>query len=465
MLGITLERNGPVSLSRQICARIRELVLRSRLAGGDVLPSSRELARSLGVSRNTVTEAYEMLWAEGYIAARQGSRHRVEPGLGLAAAGGGRAGPEEGPSPVRQKIKYDFRTGIPDIERFPFAAWRKLRQDALETVKPGDMLYGEVRGHAPLRREIAGWLLRYRGLSVDARSVFVTSGATQAIALSVDTLCRNGGSMLVENPCHVGITRYMDLRGVRYAWAPVDENGLRLDRMAGHSPAGVYVTPSHQFPLGHVMSAGRRTRLVAMARERGFYVVEDDYDSEYRYGGPPLTPLHALAPDRVIYVGTFSKTLFPALRIGYAVVPEPLHETWSALRRYGDVQNPIAEQVQLAAFLGQRKMDRHVAAMTRLYRSRRGEIVAAVERVFGGDATVLGDGAGLHMAVRIRGGRFGREFKERCRERSLSVTPCSRYVLGGGKHRDTVLLGYGNIAEGRIAAGVRLLGELACAHA
>ena len=458
MLGITVERNSGVTLSRQIREQIAGLVLGSRLRAGDMLPSTRRLAASLGVSRNTVNEAYEMLWAEGYVTGRHGSGFRVRDSIFLERADHRvRSVPAV---PVPMAIRYDFRTGIPDLNRFPFSAWNRILRDVPGTIKPGDMLYGNTRGYAPLRAAIADWLLRSRGMRVDGEGVFITSGATQAIGLAVETLFRTGRAFLVENPSHLGIMRLMRLKNIPFLSRDVDEQGMVVEDGGMENLSGVYVTPSHQFPLGCVLSAQRRTRLMTAAREKGFYIIEDDYDSEYRYGGQTLTPLHALDPERVVYVGTFSKTLFPALRIGFAVVPAALRHVWTELRRYTDVQNAIVEQAALCRFLEQRGMDRHIRNMTRVYGRKRARVIDGIARAFGRDAEILGDGAGLHLALRLPGMRFGREFREQCRDRGLAVMPCSRYALQGTEYNDILLIGYGNVGEERIPEGVQLLKEM-----
>lgn len=462
MFGITLDRKSPVALSRQICNRIRELILTSALPAGDALPSTRELAGHLAIARSTVTEAYEMLWAEGYVSSRQGARYRVQDGVELHGVGttGGAPADAKTHSVPQKRIRYDFRTGIPDVEHFPYGAWERMRRNVLDTLKPGDLLYGDVKGYEPLRRAVARWLLRSRGMHVDVDNVFVTSGATQAVGLAVETV-RGSGDFVVEDPCHIGVTQFLRLRKIGFRGVPVDEHGIRVDRIGKRSPGGVYVTPSHQFPLGHVMSASRRAQLVTLARTMDFCIIEDDYDSEFRYGGPPLSPLYALDPERVVYVGTFSKTLLPALRVGFAVVPGRWHAAWTDLRRYTDVQNPVLEQVLVQEFLDQRKMDRHVKTMTRLYKRKREMVIDAVETAFGGAAEVLGDGAGLHLAVRIENGKFGKEFRRLCLEKSISVMPCGRYALEPGRHDDILLLGYGNVDAEAIHKGIRELHRLA----
>lgn len=478
MLGLAITRHTPLTLSRQIHDQIAGLILAERLHGGDALPSTRGLAESLGVSRNTVNEAYEMLRAEGYIAGRPGAGFSVEEHITLKTS---RTRPEAPPakqpptSPMT--IRYDFRTGIPDVRRFPFAAWKRIQRDILETIKPGDMLYGSTQGYEPLREAIADWLLRSRGMRTDKEKIFITNGATRAISLAAELLCRDTRNthgtgaeraMIVENPSYLGITRLLRLKNIPYTLCAVDEHGMRTEEIeqeiahGAKPPAGVYVTPSHQFPLGCVLSAPRRAHLVDMARKHDFHIIEDDYDSEFRYGGAALSPLHSLDPERVVYAGTFSKTLFPALRVGFAVAPSALRRAWTELHRYTDVQYAIVEQATLHRFLEQRAMDRHIRSMTKLYGRKRAKLIAAIGESFGADAEVLGDGAGLHLALRLPGKRFGKEFRERCKKEGAHIMPCSRYMQDaeGTGHGDTLLLGYGNIDEERVAEGIRLLKKM-----
>ncbi len=461
LLGIAVDRDGGMTLARQIRAHIADLILGSHLRAGDPLPSTRELAASISVSRNTVNDAYEMLWAEGYIAGRQGSEFRVLDNIALDATVTPRKASIPPHAPLA--IRYDFRTGIPDVAHFPFAAWNRLQREVLETIKPGDMLYGSAQGYAPLRTAIAAWLLRSRGVRVDAENIFITSGATQAIGLAVETVCRRGQTILVENPSHLAVTRFMRLRNLRAATCDVDRHGMMIETIGRKKFAGIYITPSHQFPLGCVLSASRRARLIALARENDATIIEDDYDSEYRYGGGALTPLYCLDPERVIYIGTFSKTLFPALRIGFAIVPATLQQSWRELRRYTDVQNAIVEQVTLCRFLEQRRMDRHSKTMTKIYGRKRDAVVSAVTAEFGDRAEIMGDSAGLHLALRVPGRRFGTNFRERCRAEGMAIMPCSRYALVGDDYDDTLLIGYGNVEESRIAEGVRMLRKLVAA--
>ncbi|MCC8180451.1 MAG: PLP-dependent aminotransferase family protein [Planctomycetes bacterium] len=460
MLGIQLDRSSQIGISRQISSHIRLLILHARLVAGDALPSTRALAKELGVSRTTVSEAYEMLWSEGFITSRQGSRYRVEENITLpqhVSAAPGKAD-ATGSDTFPQRIRYDFRTGLPDLSAFPFKQWNRLEKDILETVRPGDMLYGDAGGYQPLRRAIAAWLLRTRGVAANADAIFITSGATYAISLAIDVLAMNGGGVAVEDPCHLGIANALRLKNVDFDQVPVDMHGMRVEKIRQDGLSGAYVTPSHQFPLGYVLSAARRVQLVAMARQRDFTIIEDDYDSEYRFAGPPLTPLYSLAADQVFYIGTFSKTLFPALRIGYAVVPPRFHHAWLERRHYTDVQNPLVEQAVLSAFLDQRMMDKHMKRPTALYSRKRQLLIDALADHIP-HAAVLGDGAGMHLAIKVEGLVFGEEFEKTCRNHGLYLTSCSRYA-STRDYDDTLLLGYGAVEEKSIVPGIGLLARM-----
>jgi GntR family transcriptional regulator/MocR family aminotransferase len=239
---------------------------------------------------------------------------------------------------------------------------------------------------------------------------------------------------------------------------PVDSEGIQTAFIkSGNEACAVYVTPSHQFPLGGILPAARRATLVRYARENGLYILEDDYDSEFRYSGEPIAPLHAMDPQRVIYIGTFSKSLFPALRIGYVILPEQLHKGWNQLRTHTDVQNPPAEQAALAELLRTRKLDRHVRRMRRLYGQRRQVLLEALSDIFGKHWAAYGDAAGLHVAIDFPGRHFDEIFRLKAREQGIHVTPAERYCLEKGRHSSKLILGYGHLEPQEIREGLQVL--------
>jgi GntR family transcriptional regulator/MocR family aminotransferase len=263
------------------------------------------------------------------------------------------------------------------------------------------------------------------------------------------------------------MVRTLRLAGLEVVGVEADESGMKTASLADVDATLAYVTPSHQFPLGGILSAERRVELVSWARSRDAWIAEDDYDAEFRYVGPPAAPLWTLESERTIYVGTFSKTLFPALRIGYAIVPEALEREWREERVHADVQNPPFEQLALARLLAHRSVDRHVARMKRLYGRRRETLLSALEEYFGmgggqGCPQVLGDASGLHLAVRFPGFRFDRELIRKARADGIRLVSVARHSLSPASWEDTLLLGYGHLDEQELHRGIaRIAGFLA----
>lgn len=457
MWGINLCRNSEVTLSRQIYQGFKEQITGGQIKAGEALPSTRELAKHLAVSRNTVCESYEMLLAEGYVTSRQGSPTRVVDGLYIDKSS--YSAPAADASPPGRPVLADFRTGQPDLRHFPRFQWFQLLRKACEEMPLSKLGYTGPEGLPRLREEIAAWLFRSKGLAVCPGDIFITAGATHALHLLSELLCREENGIIIEDPCHTGMLRVLRSKGHPVYPVPVDERGLQTEYLEERKAGAIYVTPSHQFPLGGILPASRRTSLIHFARENGVYIIEDDYDSEFRYCGETVAPLYSMDPQRVIYVGTFSKALFPALRIGYAVLPPPLHNRWKYLRTYTDVQNPPFEQAALAEYLQSRKLDRHVRKMRRLYGERRSKLLYSLETVFKKGWRPWGDAAGLHIALEFPGMRFDSEFSRKSKSLGIRITPVEYHSICKGRHLDKLLLGYGHLEPDEIHSGILLLRE------
>jgi GntR family transcriptional regulator/MocR family aminotransferase len=462
-----MQRNSDISLSRQIYNTFRAQILDGRMKSGEALPSTRELAAQLAVSRNTVCEAYDMLLAEAFIESRQGSPTRVAQGVQLDLIHRSEKLDRKHSDRVSEKmgrpafdIKTDFRTGLPDLQKFPMHQWLQLMYKASELLTPAQWGYTGPEGFLPLREEIAAWLFRSRGMDVNPEDVFITAGATHALHLLSEILFTGPCEIIVEDPCHTGMLRALKNRGFKVNPVPVDEHGLRTEYLEGLHSKTVYVTPSHQFPLGGILTAGRRAALIRYAEENRAFILEDDYDSEFRYLGPPVAPLHSMDPGRVVYVGTFSKIIFPSLRIGYVVLPHELQSRWRYLRTHTDVQNPLFEQAALAEFLHSRRFDRHVQQMRKLYGQRRQVLLQALDREFGGNHRIWGDAAGLHMAVEFPGLHFDKSFLDKCKENGLRLQTIETHCIQKGIHTDKLLLGYGHLIPEDIEKGILLLGKI-----
>lgn len=454
MWGIELMRSSEIPLKRQIYLAVRDQIINGKLKEGEALPSTRVLANVLHVSRNTVNEAIEMLLVEGFVVSRQGAPTRIAEGLSLEVPP-----VEEPPKRVESPLSFlvDFRTGQPELRQFPRYLWQQISQKTLSEM-PSELLgYTGPQGLPRLRTEIVSWLYRSKGLSIDPQDVFITAGATHALHVIADLLYEDGMEIMVEDPCNIEMLQTFINKGYIVRPISVDEHGILPDKLNGKPSSPVYITPSHQFPLGGILPADRRAALIRFARENQSYIIEDDYDSEFRYYGDPVSPLYAMDSERVIYIGTFSKVLFPALRIGYAILPPKLQQRWRFLRTYTDVQNPPYEQAALAEFLHTRKFDRHIRKMRRLYGERREALLSSLEACFGKAWHPWGDAAGLHLAVEFPGIHFDESFREKSRLNRIRITPVEYHSIQKGMHVNKLLLGYGHLSPDEIRKNMALL--------
>lgn len=415
-----IDARRAVPLHRQIYDAWRVGIRSGRFAPGDRLPSTRELAVALRVSRATVTAAYDQLVAEGYVDARAGSgmfvsselperprwpaRPRRASTAPLAVRLSGfvnRLGPATTRPPLAAGT-LDLSAAGPDYDLFPFAMWNRMIRRHLRRPSPSEFRYAlDLAGHAPLREAVASYLRRSRAVECAAAQVVIVNGSQQALDLCTRILVDPGDEVGVEEPGYPGARQLFAAAGARVCAVRVDGDGLVVSSI----PAGArlaYVTPSHQFPLGVSLSLARRLDLLAWARARNAFVIEDDYDSEFRYGGAPLPSLQGLdGGTRVVYVGTFSNAMFPGLRLGYVVLPEPLVEPFVRAKWHADRQTAHLEQAALADFIREGHFEQHVRRMRRVYEGRRAALLDALDRHFAARVRVLGDAAGMHVVVRF----------------------------------------------------------------
>jgi GntR family transcriptional regulator/MocR family aminotransferase len=465
-LHITL--TGQRHVGAAIYRQIRDAILDGRLQSGSALPSSRELARRLEVSRNTVVVIYERLRAEGFVETRVGAGTFVSTDVQPRRQDGPRTSPIE-PKPVWHTIpeaidlsatspEFDFRPGIPDASRFPFAAWRTRlgRQHRARTVGTGVLIASA--GHPALRAAIARHAGVSRAVRASADEVIVTNGSQQALDLIARVLIEPGDVVALEDPGYPLPRRLFHSHGACVAGVPVDAEGLVVEQIPGNARL-VYVTPSHQYPLGMAMSMTRRQALLAWASRTNAAIVEDDYDSEFRYGGRPLETLQSLdGSGRVLYVGSFSKSLLPTLRLGFLVAPEPLHSALRKAKWLTDWHTAVPAQAALAEFIDDGLLAQHLRRMRRVYGERHDRIVDIVMRDFQGCLTPLPSAGGLHLAALLPEGDTTRdiEIAARAQAEGVAALPLSYHYLGTDA-RAGFLLGYGAIASPRIAEGLRRL--------
>lgn len=430
---ILRDRKSELPVKRQIYEAFKQRMISGDLKEGEAMPSTRSLAETLAVSRSTVCEAYDMLLAEGFIVAHQGAPTRVAPGLTVDSMP--QCHDTDATEPQR-RFAADFKTGQPDLREFARYAFEQSIKKAASGLCADTLGYTGAQGLPALRAQISAYLWRSRGIKASVSDIFITAGATHALHVAAQVLRPMSQTMIMEDPCHIGMRKTFEREGFLPAPVPADENGLQTDRLMPSCGSPVYVTPSHQFPLGGILSASRRAALIRFARDNESYIIEDDYDSEYRYAGEPIAPLYTMDPQRVIYVGTFSKVLYPALRIGFVILPAALQEPWVKARTYTDVQNPILEQAALADFFETRRLDRHIQKMRRLYGARRRTLLTSLSEVFADLWQPVGDAAGLHMAVRFCGTRFDDHAQALLRDQGIRAAAVSRHCIEKGRYDD-----------------------------
>ncbi len=443
-------------LGRQIEDQLRDRIRAGRLAAGDELPSTRALAAQLEVSRRLIVETYAQLSVEGYLDVRQGARPVVS-GNHVAASADTPDEDDAGPPPL-----YDLRPSLPDLSGFPRTAWLRSLRAASSAITDADLGYGDPRGVLELRVAVAAYLARVRGVATSPARIVITSGYTQALNLVCAVLAERGGtSIALEAPSNPEQAEIATRAGLAPTGVPVDELGVRVDRLAETTAAAVVVTPAHQHPTGVVLAAERRAQLLDWLRSAGAYAIEDDYDAEYRYDRQAIGALQGLDPNTVAYAGSVSKTLAPALRLGWLALPQELVGPVAAEKVLADQGSPRLDQLALADFLERGELDRHLRRMRTIYRRRRDALRAALADHLPG-ATVTGVAAGLHLAVEMPG-KDERAVRAAASERRVLLGVLSDYFDPPGDRAPTVLLGFARLPEAGAAPAARLLAEIVAA--
>jgi Transcriptional regulators containing a DNA-binding HTH domain and an aminotransferase domain (MocR family) and their eukaryotic orthologs len=483
---VELDPAVPVPLYEQIYRGVRTAVQEGRLAPGMRIPSSRVLAGDLAVSRSTVLLALEQLAAEGYLASQARSGTRVAAQLPDPLLSTGDATPQPvGASPTaasrsvspggRSAAKFQegsprlgaaprpFRPGTPALDQFPTELWSRLAIRRYRRLSFALLDHADPRGYAPLREAIAAHVQSARGVRCTADQVLITSGAQQALSLVAQVLVSAGDQVWMEDPGYLNVRGALGLTGAEIVSVPVDEDGINVREGRRRAPHArlAYVTPSHQFPLGITMSASRRAELLQWAAEASAWIVEDDYDNECRFSGHPLPALQGMDRDRrVLYVGTFSKTVFPSLRIGYLIAPRDLMDTLVNARTLADGRPASVDQAILADFITEGHFTRHVRRMRALYADRQQRLVALAGAELSGLLSVAASPSGLHLLGWLPRGVSDRVVSDALAARGVEAPPLSRFFASGTSDRGALLLGYGALDEAAMRDGVRTIREV-----
>jgi GntR family transcriptional regulator/MocR family aminotransferase len=495
---INIDPTSNVPLQAQLYNEFRRMILSGSLGAGKKVPSTRYLSKSLGISRTTVTASYDYLLSEGYLESAAGSGTYVSRKLpeellramdidddylpDLPAR------PEtDSPKPLRERISWygtnletgswmafsedaseiEFSFGRPDFEHFPMRQWLQLI--SLHARK-GDLSVldypSRAQGFLPLREALCEYLRRSRALHATPDQIIVVNGSQQAIDLVCRVLIDRGDVAAIEEPGYLGAQRALIAQGAELAPISVDHQGLRVDQLKRRASQSqrqiklVYVTPSHQFPTGVVLSLPRRLDLLSWAQKNGTFIIEDDYDSEYRYKGRPIPALAGLDRARnVIYIGTFSKVLMPSLRLGYIVVPPELVRVFSRAKWVADRHSPLLQQQALADFIRLGHLERHVRRMRSLYEGKRKLVLQTIGELFGTNAQVLGDNAGINVLVRFTTTLKDVEIESRARARGIGLTSTRHEYLTTPREGE-FLLNYGGLTEEQIVRAFGVLSEI-----
>ncbi|MEM6273771.1 MAG: PLP-dependent aminotransferase family protein [Myxococcota bacterium] len=441
---------------------IRHAIESKRLLPGDRIPASRTLARELGLARGTVVTALEIVIAEGLLETRRGSGTFVSSEAPIG--GTPEVATQHTPSPVWVPVPavdsapndaIDFRPCRPSMDGFPLVEWRRSLASAAN--QPPDSDYGDPRGDRYLREQILSYLRRSRGLTPTIDEIIVTNGAVHAMSLLASLYLSPSSSVVFENPGYPLARQTFALSGARLHLCDVDDDGIRCDQLPSRKvrPRLVYVTPSHQFPLGSRLSLARRRALIDWAHENGTLIVEDDYDGEFRYDVPPLAPMAAMAPNTVVYCGTFSKTMFPGLRLGFAIAPRSLIDAMAARRAICEYAPAAPTQLALATFIESGHYERHVYRMRRRYAKRRAAVSDFIKHV-DAPASLRGLDSGLSVCIELRQGLSARSISEAAARRGVCLPTLDAYRVGATGDDTGLVCGYAEPRVEDIARGLEL---------
>jgi GntR family transcriptional regulator / MocR family aminotransferase len=480
LLPISIDERGRSPIYRQLYEWVRAAILAGLLRPGQRMPSTRGLAAHLKISRIPTMSAYEQLLAEGYLETFTGLGTRVArqlPDDALRPAGGQQAAhhtprmrnaprrvSRRGAALLRTPVESGlsslsaFRVSLPALDHFPVETWSKLLTRHARAQCRSSMAYGDAMGLLPLREAIAEYLGASRAVRCTPSQILITTGSQQALQLCAHVLLDPGERICMEEPGYPGARNTFAAAGTKVMPVAVGNDGMNLTGLMRQSDVrAVYVTPSHQYPTGVTMSAARRLTLLHWAAKNGTWVIEDDYDSEYRFGSRPIASLQGIdTQSRVIYIGSFSKVLFPALRLGYMVIPDDLVLAFAAARDAADIFSSTLYQLVMTDFIREGHFSRHLRRMRMLYMERRRVVVSAIRAVFGESLEVIGADAGMHLVALLPKGVSDVAVSQAARDARVSVIPLSS-CYWKKPARGGLILGYGGVDEEQIQDGMRKL--------
>lgn len=455
MFGFEIDHASGLSNVKQLENQIREAILSEKLQAGERLPPTRTLAKDMQIARNTVIQAYEQLLAEGYLEAREGSGTYVANIGKLPKPKWMTYVPRIDMSKKKDVIAFD--AGNPDVHSFPGAVWAKMLREACLDADEAAFCYSYFSGHPRLKKAISDYVYRMKGIRCEDNQIIVVSGAAGGMEILAKLFCGSRKRIVVEDPCiHFVKKIFADHR---YELCPVKVDGQGMDinslcRLSGIDL--IYVVPSHQYPIGGVFPVSRRIALLQYASNQNAYVIEDDYDSEFRYKGEVLQAMRNLDQERVIYMGSFSKIFAPSLRLGYMILPVHLVEQVTCQLQESNLWVNTIDQLAMSRFMEEYQMDKHIYKMRKLYENKRRHLMRTLTEAFQEHISISGEYAGLHLLV-----SFGRELSERdvkaMEDNGVEADYVEEYALVKGQHKNRIVLGYGALSMAQIEDGVERL--------
>jgi GntR family transcriptional regulator/MocR family aminotransferase len=478
---LTLDLDSEIPMYRQLYDWFRRAIVNGQLRPGQRVPSTRSLAVELKISRIPVFNAYEQLCAEGYLETFVGAGtcvaksipdESLSPTLRMGLKGSGKSVDRERPRRISDRGRAltsmpsqcwlnsfgAFRVSLPAVDHFPIRVWSRLVARHSRMLQPEIMAYGDAMGHLPFREAIAQYLATARGVRCNSSQILVTTGSQQALQICAQVLLDPKDCVAIEEPGYPGARQALRSAGSRLVPVRVDDEGIKVTELISRGDMrAVYITPSHQYPLGMTMSATRRMELLNWAARSGTWIIEDDYDSEYRFGSRPIVSLQGLDKHaRVIYIGTFSKVLFPALRLGYVVLPADLMPAFSASREAADIFSSTLYQAVLTDFIQEGHFARHLRRMRMLYMERRSMLVRAINAQMGKTLEVIGTEAGMHLVTLLPPALDDSPIARKAAESGISAMPLSSCYLSRPA-RNGLILGYGGTDAQQINEAMREL--------